>query len=276
MALKSYFRQQGILHQTSCVDTPQQNGRVERKHMHILNVARACLFQADLPTSFWGESILTVAHLINRTPTRVLDGKSPYEVLYGSPPSYAMLKVFGCLCYAHRRHRDKDKFGDRSRKCLFVGYPYGKKAWNVYDLETNEFFTSRDVIFREDVFPGLPRDSPYQSTTEPFYDDPILPTQSLVSSPPLLLPPPITTPTPSDTSATPSDTSAPVNTTIPPVATELESSPTTSLPYTSTLPSELPTPSSPATSIVPTTHVPLSSLTTLADRASRACLSRSP
>ena len=56
MALKSYFRQEGINHQTSSVDTPQQNGRVERKHRHILNVARACLFQAQLPVIFWGPS----------------------------------------------------------------------------------------------------------------------------------------------------------------------------------------------------------------------------
>lgn len=155
MALTSYFQKQGIEHQTSCVDTPQQNGRVERKHRHILNVARACLFQARLPISFWGESILAAAHIINRTPTPILYGKTPYEILHGSLPSYDLLRVFGCLCYAHRRARDKDKFGDRSRKCIFIGYPFGKKAWKLYDIENNEFFSSRDVVFFEDKFPGI-------------------------------------------------------------------------------------------------------------------------
>lgn len=57
MCLKSYFATEGILHQTSCVGTPQQNGRVERKHRHILNVAHALRFQAYLPIQFWGEYI---------------------------------------------------------------------------------------------------------------------------------------------------------------------------------------------------------------------------
>lgn len=63
MCLSSYFQEHDILHETPCVDTPQHNGRVEHKHRHILNVARACLFQSHMPIKFWGESILTALHL---------------------------------------------------------------------------------------------------------------------------------------------------------------------------------------------------------------------
>ncbi|CAA7053596.1 unnamed protein product [Microthlaspi erraticum] len=151
--LTSGLREQGIIHQTLCLGTPQQNGRVERKHRHILNVARALLFQSSLPVKFWGESVLAAAYLINRTPSSVLKGKTPYEVIHGKSPIYDNLRVFGCLAFAHKQKRDGDKFDVRSRKCIMLGYPFGKKGWTLFDLEKEEIFVSRDVVFIENNFP---------------------------------------------------------------------------------------------------------------------------
>lgn len=173
MCLSSYFREQGIVHQTSCVGTPQQNGRVERKHRHILNVARALLFQGNLPINFWGEAVLSAAYLINRTPSAIHLGRSPFEMLHGHKPSYDQLRVFGSECFTHRVTRDKDKFGQRSRRCVFLGYPFGKKGWKVYDIEREEFIVSRDVVFKETVFPFSVNAPPLPqfSATECFDED---------------------------------------------------------------------------------------------------------
>jgi len=46
--MTNFFKTEGIIHQTSCIETPKQNGLVERKHQHIMNVTRALLFQFNL------------------------------------------------------------------------------------------------------------------------------------------------------------------------------------------------------------------------------------
>ncbi|GAU27524.1 hypothetical protein TSUD_147180 [Trifolium subterraneum] len=146
------YTREGILQETSCVATPQQNGHVERKHRHILNVARALRFEANLPIGFWGECIHTATHLINRIPTAANNGITPYEMLYGKAPNYNNLRVMGCLCYV-KSPKKLDKFSPRSEKCVFVGYPQGQKGWKVFNLDTREFTISRDVIFHERIFP---------------------------------------------------------------------------------------------------------------------------
>ncbi|GJX06791.1 putative RNA-directed DNA polymerase [Tanacetum coccineum] len=115
-----------IIHQTSCSYTPQQNGIVERKHRHLLNVARL-LFQGGIPLHMWSECILTATYLINRLPTSVLNGKSPYDLVYNKPPSLKHLRSFGCLTYATILN-SHDKFVSRSKKCVLIGYSNSKKG----------------------------------------------------------------------------------------------------------------------------------------------------
>lgn len=84
----AFFQSKGIAHQTSCIDTPQQNGVVERKHKHLLETLRALRFQSNLPIKYWGECVLTTTYLINRFPTRIFHGLTPYEILFGHSPEY--------------------------------------------------------------------------------------------------------------------------------------------------------------------------------------------
>lgn len=66
-------------------------------------------------------------------------------------PNYEHLRVFGCLVYTH--NRKGDKFDERAKPCIFVGYPNGQKGYQVYDPNEHVFHTTRDLIFFEEKFP---------------------------------------------------------------------------------------------------------------------------
>jgi len=80
--LISFFEEKGIIHQTSYVETPQQNGVIERKHQHLLGMARALLFHSSIPKSFWTYAVSHAAFLINRLPSIALKDIAPYELFF--------------------------------------------------------------------------------------------------------------------------------------------------------------------------------------------------
>ena len=72
-----FLESHGILHQSSCAHTPQQNGVAERKNRHLLDVARCILLHRHVPKSYWSYALLAACYLINRLPSSVLKGAVP-------------------------------------------------------------------------------------------------------------------------------------------------------------------------------------------------------
>jgi hypothetical protein len=64
----------------------QQNGDVERKHHHIVEMGLALLAHASMPLKYWDEAFLAVTYLINYTPTKLLSYDTPIYMLLGTTP----------------------------------------------------------------------------------------------------------------------------------------------------------------------------------------------
>ncbi|MFS8035191.1 putative RNA-directed DNA polymerase [Helianthus anomalus] len=90
--------------------------------------------------------------LLLRTPASVLNGKTPYEMLYNFEPFLEHLRLFGCLCFCTVLN-ESNKLSSRAEKCVFIGYSNEKKGYKVFSLDSKTVFYSRDVKFYESVFP---------------------------------------------------------------------------------------------------------------------------
>lgn len=140
------YKAKGIQAFHSCPETPEKNSVVERKHRHILNVARSLMFQAKLPLEYLSDCVLTAVFLINRLPSSLLQDKSPFQILTSKRPDYTDIRTFGCLCYVSTSSKNRHKFQPRAKACIFLGYPSGYKGYKVMDLDTNVVSISRNVV----------------------------------------------------------------------------------------------------------------------------------
>ena len=118
----SFMSQHGILHQSSCAHTPQQNGVAERMNRHLIETARTLLHYHVL-FRFWGDAVLTACYLINRMPSSVLHDQIPHSLLFPGQLLYCLPPcVFGCTCFVHIFTPGQDKLSAKAMKCIFLGY----------------------------------------------------------------------------------------------------------------------------------------------------------
>ena len=112
-------------------------------------MVQSMLKEKNLPRVFWGESVNTSVYLLNKSPTKSLEGKTPYEAWTGIKPNVDHLRVFGCLAHLKTVLGNLKKLEDRSKPMVFIVYEKGRKSYRVYDPFTGNIHLTRDVIFEE-------------------------------------------------------------------------------------------------------------------------------
>jgi hypothetical protein len=148
-----WIMEEGYAIEVSSPYTQAQNGGPERAGGVIALKATSLLGDSKLPEKLWPEAVTTVGYLLNRTPTRILDWKTPFQFLYTwlklPEPRVALhhLVPFGSKAYVHIKKRPKlDKVKDRA----FIGWHCGYDSTNIYRVwapSQHRIISVRDVTF---------------------------------------------------------------------------------------------------------------------------------
>lgn len=150
-AFKDYLSSLGIVHQTTAPYTSQQNGVAERANRTVVERSIAVMHSERLPLPLWAQVMDSVVYLKNRSPSRSIDGYTPFERIYGHPPNLAHLRTLGATAWVLVRKAERSwKLDTRARLCVFIGYSNTQKAWKFWDVARSKTVVSRDAVFDEE------------------------------------------------------------------------------------------------------------------------------
>lgn len=151
--LMNFFKAHGILHQTTCSHTQEQNGVAERKNRILVEMTRAMMLESSVSKLFWPEAIATLAYLLNQLPTKILSHHTPLSILatHTTVPSILTLppKIFGCVVFVHIPVSQRTKLDACADKCVFIGYPMSQKGYRCYNPRICYVYITVDCTFLE-------------------------------------------------------------------------------------------------------------------------------
>nr|GFC66020.1 retrovirus-related Pol polyprotein from transposon TNT 1-94 [Tanacetum cinerariifolium] len=160
--LHAYFATEGIQHQTSVAQTPEQNGVVERRNRTLVEAAQTMLSAAKVPPFFWAKAITTACFTQNRSLVIPRHEKTPYHIINDRKPFVKFFYIFGSVCYIVRDGENLDKMKEIGDECIFVGYSNQSRAYRVFNKRTRVIMESIYVNFDE-----LPLMASDQNSSDP-------------------------------------------------------------------------------------------------------------
>ena len=148
-----FLKKEGIARQISAPYTPQQNGVAKRANQTIVEMARSMLYAQNLKLDLWAEAVVNAVYTRNRCPTRAVANMTPEQGWSGRQPCVAHMHIFGCIAFANVPDACRTKLDAKAKKCVFLGYSEGAKAYRIMSVEM-KIIRSRDVTFCEESTVG--------------------------------------------------------------------------------------------------------------------------
>lgn len=99
--VNDYLAQNGIDHEKTVARTPEQNVCVERENRTVMEAARAMIHAKGLSINLWAEAVNSAVYILNRTGTRTVKQKTPYELWFKRTVNIKQFHVFGTKVYVH-------------------------------------------------------------------------------------------------------------------------------------------------------------------------------
>ncbi|MDV3193968.1 MAG: DDE-type integrase/transposase/recombinase, partial [Sweet potato little leaf phytoplasma] len=128
-----FLKTKGIEFRHPCPHTSEQNGIVERKHRHIVEMGLSLLAQASMPLRYWWDAFVTATFIINRLPTPILDHLSPWEKAFWKNPRLQILQSFWMFLLSLSKTIPKTKIPiSLHQMCFskfFLGFSKGLFPW---------------------------------------------------------------------------------------------------------------------------------------------------
>ena len=141
---------------------PEHNGVAKHLNQTLVEYICTILHASELPKNLWGEVLLYVVWVKNRSATRALDGKTPYKMLYGRKPNLSGLPSWGVKCWI--LDHSGLKLDDHAKEGHWVGFNAESIVHRIYLPDQHAVVVECNITFQRNDLVSMQIDTTISGT----------------------------------------------------------------------------------------------------------------
>ena len=103
----AHLKSKGTEQKVTTHNTPQHNGVAEQLNHMLMERICAVGHGNSLPQNLWGEALMHIIWVKNRSASHILNSKTPYELLTGKKPNLQDVPEWGACVWVHNANGSK-------------------------------------------------------------------------------------------------------------------------------------------------------------------------